>query len=62
MLRAVEGQRGSRWGTALSWMNETDLEQEEEFESGFGGCGKDQMKLMPGMPARDTETGSFVQG
>lgn len=51
MLGAVEGQRGSRWGTTLSWMNETDLEQEEESESGFGGCGKDQMGLMPEMPA-----------
>lgn len=35
----------------LSWINKEDLEQEEEFESGFGGCGKDQIKLMQGLTA-----------
>lgn len=38
-------------GTTLSWMNETDLEQEEEFESGFEACGKDPLKVMLGSSA-----------
>ena len=43
---------GSRLGVVtLSWVSKEGLEQEEESESGFEGCGKDQIKLMLGLAA-----------
>lgn len=48
----MEGRGGSRRGVVtLSCASKEGLEQEEEFESDFGGCGKDQIKPMLGLAA-----------